>query len=88
MTRRGGIHVTWMAPRELSAQVYGYVLAGDSDHEVVGQVHRLGAAMFEAVMMMLSCAGFQVRESENDMRPLSIDVTAGPGSVKRPEASS
>ena len=76
----GGIYVSWRAPQDFRSVVQRYLLAGEPHHEVVEQGKRINRAMHEAIIATLISAGFSVKESEDDMRPLSVVVLErGPG---------
>jgi hypothetical protein len=51
-------------------------MAGEHSHEIVTQGKRINRAILDAILAILTSAGFDAAESEDDMRPLEVVVLA------------
>jgi hypothetical protein len=71
----GGIYVSWRFSRDLEEELGRYYLRKDFTHPTLkysGQVRR---TMRDAILAVLTAAGFSAQPSKDDMRPLAISIS-------------
>ncbi|MEW1550635.1 hypothetical protein [Streptomyces tsukubensis] len=74
----GGIYVTWSTNSRLSLAAALAVQQGRFDDPAIQHSGTVKQIMRKAIFELLQSARFGVEESDDEMRPLSIRVTASP----------
>lgn len=74
----GGVYVVWHPDPRLVSRASESVMQEQFDDPVIEFSGSVSAAMKLAISAILVSAGFQTCEPSDDMRPLSIQVIAGP----------
>ena len=74
----GGVYVVWHPDRRLAGKASESVMQERFDDPIIKLSGSVGEAMKLAISAILTSAGFQICEPSDDMRPLSVQVLAGP----------
>jgi hypothetical protein len=75
MTRRAASIFRGVSPMELTDEISGYLLSGQTSHAVIQYSGKIRLAMRDAIIAILVAAGMSASVSEDDMRPLSVALS-------------
>lgn len=79
----GGVYVTWRPLEELAGAAALSVQQGRPDDPSVRHAGVVKTALRDAVLAVLSSAGFEAERSVDDMRPLALRVISAPAGTAR-----
>ncbi|MGW0519451.1 hypothetical protein [Crossiella sp. NPDC003009] len=74
----GGVWVDWHTHPRMATAAADCVNEGRLDDPVLTRQGEVMEAMQQAMLAILTSAGFQARDPDHDYRPYELQVTAGP----------